>query len=153
MKMSAKFATCSRVSLARADIETDKAQTYLQVLLGFQDLCQCFAGLNTKCVAQKPHFLHIVVLLQRLDMRLDVLCSGELQTFALKGENFVSRHVGLYKRKKRIVRMRLRQWYQEAGSSATQVDCLGECFGAAWWGICMAKWAIIAGSLQSQGHG
>ena len=76
--------------------------SYLQALLGLEDLCKRLASLDTQCVAQKPHLLDIVVLLQGLDMGLDILGGGELQALAFEREEL--RHVDQYQRNAQLIK-------------------------------------------------
>lgn len=91
VKMSARFATCQNVSaVGKAHVRTT---TYLEILLRLQNLGQCLTGFNTKCVSQKFDLLDLVVALQVLNVRLNVLGGGELQALALNGKHLCSRHL------------------------------------------------------------
>ena len=80
----------------------------MQLLLGLEDFGKCLAGSYSKGVSEEPHLLHIVVLLQPLDMRLNVLGSVEFQALALEREDLGVRH-GLWSEAAKI-------WYVGSGN-------------------------------------
>lgn len=86
MKMSAKFATWRCVSHNNVDAAR-RASKYLEVFLGLEDICERLAGFYTQSVAQELDFLDLVICLQVLDVRLNVLSGGELEAFALDGKD------------------------------------------------------------------
>jgi hypothetical protein len=77
---------------------------YLQALLGLQNLGQGLAGFDSECVAQEPDFFDVVVLLQGLDVRLDVLRTRELEALALEREKL--RHVDLGQKERSNIKVR-----------------------------------------------
>jgi hypothetical protein len=77
-----------------ADCNERAAATYLEALLGLEDLGQGLAGLDTERVAQEPDLLDVLVVDQGLDVRLNVLGGGELEALALEGEDLGGRHDG-----------------------------------------------------------
>lgn len=68
-------------------------ERYLQALLAFENFGQGLAGANAQGVAQELDLLDVVIVLELLQVRLNVLGGGEFEALALEGEDFGCRHV------------------------------------------------------------
>lgn len=77
--------------------DEEKTTTYLQALLGLKYFGQRLTCLDAECIAQKPDFLDIIVLLQGLNVRLDVPSGREFEALAFERKEL--RHIDLDKRK------------------------------------------------------
>lgn len=70
--------------------DTHTLSTYLKRLLGGQDLSEKLASPYAEGVAEHAHFLDILHVAQRTDMRLQVFGSIELQALPFEGEDLGS---------------------------------------------------------------
>lgn len=111
-----------------------QAYANLQVLLALQDLSKGLAGANSEGVAQEPNLLDLIIVLQILNMRLNVLSGRELEALTLDGKDFDSRHDAQSSVSNHTQR------YKDIWGTASQVD-VGESQVVSanvyvrWWGL------------------
>jgi hypothetical protein len=62
-------------------------RTYLESLLGAENISEGGGCFDTDSVALKAHLLYVLHLAQGFNMRFDILGGVELDAFTLQGEN------------------------------------------------------------------
>lgn len=95
--MSARLATWWGCVRGLVWWEKEGGGTYLERLLGAENVSEGGGGFDSDGVALKAHLLHVVHLAESLDVRFYIFGGVELDALALEGENLgCVRHFSRY---------------------------------------------------------